>query len=239
MSMPNNIYYDGLVLVEGKWPEKQAPVFQDINGKSGMWGEKSFDNLIRNASAEEAQPWIRSWMDYLSEKWFSITPSNLITSIFDQKGSRWYYDVAFQNLLRTFWAKFGWGNVALIGNKPYRLLGTITAMGILGAVYAFINYRTKVPMSQFLFLGLAMGGVWIPTVVRGVPTLFTRLFIPAARYSYPAIIPVALLLVTGWWAILKWICPRINLTKLGLSIIYVVGLACLALYALASLLVSI
>lgn len=238
MSMPNNIYYDGLVLIEGKWPEKQAPVFQDVDGKSGIWGGKSFDNLIRNASAEEAQPWIYPWMDFLSEKWFSITPSNLITSIFDQKGSRWYYDVAFQNLFRTFWAKFGWGNVSLIGNKPYRLLGAATAMGILGAVYVLISYRSKVSMNELLFLGIAMSGVWIPTVIRGVPTLFTRLFIPAARYSYPAIIPVALLLVTGWWAILKWIISRIKLTELGLSIIYVVGLISLALYAFATLLIS-
>lgn len=237
-NIPIRIFYDGLILVEGTWPENQAPLFTDINGQHGTWGDRSFVNLLRNASAEEAQPWVHPWLDNLCEEWFSLTPSSLFASINDQQGSRWYFDVALKNLLQTFWAKFGWGNVLLMGHKPYRLLGVITLIGILGAIWALITYRSKLPYNLLLFIGLALCGVWIPTIIRGVPTLFTRLFIPAARYSYPAIIPTSLLFVAGWWMVLKWIGRWIHLHQFGQSTIYIVGLIYLDLYALASLLKS-
>jgi hypothetical protein len=143
--VPIRIFYDGLILLEGRWPDNQLPVFADINGEYGTWGDQSFNNLNNNASAEEAQPWVRPWLDNLCKKWFLLTPSDVIASIVDERGSRWYFDVTLQNLLRTFWAKFGWGNVLLMGHKPYLFLGIISLIGILGAFGAYYsspqNYR--------------------------------------------------------------------------------------------------
>jgi hypothetical protein len=37
-SLPVKIYYDGIMLVTGKWPGDQTPVFLNANAKRGVWG---------------------------------------------------------------------------------------------------------------------------------------------------------------------------------------------------------
>jgi hypothetical protein len=161
-------------------------------------------NLLRNPSAESAWLRFRPWVDEYGSRVLpdpgANQPSLALYSLLDWKGSGWYYRSATSILLRTFWATFGWGHVALTGHKPYRFLGILTAIGIVGAAFALWRRRKRLPWGGLMLLGLAALGIWGLTYVRGTNYIFisASVYYPVARYIYPAIIPTILIWVTGW-----------------------------------------
>ena len=46
------IFYDGLVFSPGNYPVDQIPDLFPTNAHDGTWGGKSYENLLRNSSAE-------------------------------------------------------------------------------------------------------------------------------------------------------------------------------------------
>jgi len=72
-----------------------------------------------------------------------------------------------------------------------------------GAGWAIWRRRHALPWEVLLLLGLALLGIWIPAVIRGIGSLFGWALIPAARYAYPVIIPTVLVLNVGWLEILR------------------------------------
>ena len=62
------IFIDGLVLVKGDFTASGSPVLADAGGQHGTWGGKSFENPIRNASAEQAWPRQRAFIQRLLKK---------------------------------------------------------------------------------------------------------------------------------------------------------------------------
>lgn len=203
-----SIYYDGLVLVEGERTIQEAPQFTSEDGRRGLWGGEPFENLLRNASAERGSLRFRYWADNLGAKFTgdNTRPSLILTSIFDWKGAAWFYLQSSIRLLRTFWAQFGWAHVWLIGHKPYRILAFFTLLGIVGAVIGFYRRRDRLPGSILLLLGLVLIGVWGSTLTRGPLYLAVRrLYMPVARYAYPAVIPTVLVLNIGWLEMLRQI----------------------------------
>lgn len=213
-----DVYYDGLVLVIGNHPSGTAPNFGDARGESGDWGGKKFENLIRNPSAELSGPRVRSWLDNLWMRWFPEyeRPSLFLTYLLDWSTVKWHYEVVGARLFRTFWGMFGWGNVPLIGHKPYRVLLYFALIGLLGAV---LSVRSKVKYYNweiFVFLGLSLLGIYALAFSRGAVHLFTDSFyLPVARYAFPAIIPTVLILSTGWWEIIKIINQAISIPEWG------------------------
>jgi len=67
---PIEIYYDGVVLAEGKFPVDQVPKI-DKDGSSGTWGGAPFENLLRNGSAENSWFYLRPWVDTILSQFFS------------------------------------------------------------------------------------------------------------------------------------------------------------------------
>ena len=201
------VFYDGLVLVKGESPAHDPPRFEDANGERGVWGEQPFINLLRNSSAEQAGLGIQSWANEIGTKimpaWPPSFPSDILVSLSDWKGAGWYYQITGTNMLRTFWAKFSWGQVSLAGSKPYRVLSIVTLLGMAGTGWAIWQRRHALPLEILLLLGLALLGIWIPTIMRGIGSLFGWAFIPSARYAYPVIIPTILVLNVGWLEILR------------------------------------
>jgi len=201
------LYYDGLILVKGEWLAHDPPRFEDANGNRGVWGEQPFTNLLRNSSAEQAGFGVRSWANEIGTKiipaWPPSFPSDTLVSLLDWKGAGWYYQETFTFLLRTFWAKFGWGNVPLLGSKPYRVLAVVTLLGMVGAGWAVWQRRHTLVWEVFLILCLALIGIWTPAIIRGIGSLFGWAFTPVARYTYPAILPTVMLLNAGWLEILR------------------------------------
>ena len=215
------VFYDGLILVKGERLAHDPPRFEDANGERGVWGEQPFTNLLRNSSAEQAGPGVQSWANEIGTKimpaWPPSFPSDTLVSLLDWKGAGWYYQATGANLLRTFWAKFGWGHVPLSGSKPYRALAVVTLLGMAGAGWTIWQRKHSLPWDVLLLLGLALFGIWVPAIIRGIGSLFGWALIPVARYAYPVIIPTVLVLNVGWREILRlygqWLrmAPKVQL----------------------------
>lgn len=196
------VFYDGLVLVEGARPLDTVPQFDDPVGRQGMWGGQAFTNLLRNASGETGGPGIRPWPEgNRPELLIYSSPELALGSLLDWRGAGWYYQAVAGNLLRTFWAKFGWGNVPIILpfiSRPYFLLAMLTLAGLGGAGIALWRRRYALTWNVLLVLGVALAGVWGQDILRGLHSLNDWVFIPGARYAFPVIIPTLLVLNVGW-----------------------------------------
>jgi len=237
--VPGTIFYDGLVLVKGERLTQAIPHFDDIGGGHGVWGEEPFTNLLRNASAEQAGPGVQSWANEIGTKiipaWPPSYPSDILISLMDWEGADWYYWVMGTNMLRTFWAKFGWGHVPLLGSRPYLVLSVVTLLGMVGAGIAIWRRRHALPWEALLLLGLALLGIWIPAIVRGIGSLFGWAFIPGARYAYPAIIPTALVLNLGWLEVFRQVGQWLRISARAQSVIYYLLFFGLDIYAISSI----
>ena len=194
------IYYDGLVLLKGQWPADQTPQFTDPQGASGSWGGVQFTNLLLDGSAETAWPQIRSWVDRMGSRILPDKghPSVILYAILHWKDLAFYYTTQIINLIRTFWAKFGWGKVSFLGGTPYRYLSYLMGVGLIGAILGSWRYRKKISWNALIFLSIAGLALWLTAFLMGTIYIFSRYYYPPARYAFPVIVPTLLLLVGGW-----------------------------------------
>lgn len=206
------IYYDGLVLAIGRYP-KQAPVFADLNARSGLWGQAAFSNLVRNASAESGGPRLRPWVDRLVGRVFQDPgvnqPSITLYTLADWSGAGNYYQYAAVVLNSSFWGRFGWGHVRLAWEGAYTWLAVLGLTGLLGAAvrlsHAVLRPGRNFPWPALAVLALGLAFLWGLTLVRGSNYLLRlwRVYYPVARYAYPVILPTWLGLTAGWLGILS------------------------------------
>lgn len=59
-------------------------------------------------------------------------------------------------------------------------------------------------------INIALLDVWGMALTRGVSSLFSVLFIPAARYAYPVVVPTVLIFAAGWREIIRIVGERIH-----------------------------
>jgi hypothetical protein len=195
------VFYDGIVLTEGNMPADVTPVFTDDFAAIGIWGGKQFTNLIRNASGELRTFHLRPWFDRLWSRFMPnySGPSFNLHYILDYKAIHWHYRMTAYRLFTTFWGQFGWGNVPLrLGPRPYFLLGVITGLAGIGAGIKVLRDWKKLPWESLFLLGISFIVVWVMAVLRGTSHLsVTWLYLPVARYAFPAIIPSMLFFTVG------------------------------------------
>jgi hypothetical protein len=209
------IYYDGIVLVEGAWPVDTPPQFTDKAGSQGIWGNRPFTNLARNAQIQHAWPYMEPQFFYLfTSKIQDLTPTHIsgfISLFLDVPGSKWYTTLTANVIFHTFWARFGWGQVALINNAkwfhPYDILLFVTLLGIIGTfVFGWVLFKWR--KNEFGFLLIVIILTVLVALFYGVyimgGALRYRPYIPTARYIYPAVVPISLFLVIGWHGLLDW-----------------------------------
>lgn len=203
-SLPDEseIYYDGITLAVGDFSGSPPPVYEGPDSSFINWEDKTFENPVRNASAENGWIKVRAWADKRI-----IRPGLLslaLGSALDWNSYGDYFDRAFNNLFTTFWGKFGWNKVGLAGTYTYPFFMAITILGIMGSCMAL--YRSKFQIdwaATFILIAYSLG-IWIPAILRGFDHALSTIFIPSARYALPAIIPVAMLLNIGWLEIAKY-----------------------------------
>ena len=240
---PVDIYYDGVVLTKGEFPNDVPPQF-DEGGSSGTWDGVPFQNLVRNASAEQSWVYLRPWADTFASKIFSDYQgqesfSLTIYTIIDGSSVGWYFRTALETIFRTFWAKFAWGHVPLVGMKPYRTLLVVTLMSMVGLGIAFWQHRqrlSKLPWDVLFLFVLTLLIVGGPTILRGTTYIFRPVYYPVARYVYPAIIPFLFFFSVGWLAILTTFEYRLRLPPCFKYLLYGSFFLLLNLYSLNSIL---
>ena len=195
------VYYDGLVLTQGARPLQVPPQFATVEGQSGEWGGLPFVNYLRNGSAERSSLRFQPWADDLGARFLPdhARPSLFLTFLSDWRTTMWILELSAARLLRTFWGTFGWGHIPLIGHKPYRLLAVFTLAALFGVFFGLWRVRRRLPWSLLLWLGLALSWIYASTLLRGaIYIAVPRIYLPVARYLFPAIIPTLLLLCLGW-----------------------------------------
>jgi hypothetical protein len=209
---PFSVYYDGIVLVKGDVPLANKSCSFSSDGGMISWRGQEYVNLIRNPSAERTWPRIRSWVD---QRFAAMIPgrlSQIFGTMLDWKSSTWYFRAAFYQLFQTFWAKFGWAHVPLLGHKPYRILGIFTLVSFIGVVLGCSPRQRSISWEIVLFFASALVLVWGFALMRGNLSVFGGdVLLPSARYAYPVVIPTMLILTFGWVEVLKTIGNWFNL----------------------------
>jgi hypothetical protein len=196
------VYLDGALVVAGAFPAATPPEFFDVEGRQGQWDGHHITNHLRNGSAESAWPRLRPWLERALLGYIRHSPTQTFAAVMDvdRIGRFMITAVAHRLFVSTFGA-FGWGGLEL--NPGWQWLFAATVGGaILGAgKWMFWQRRTIGPSAAVLFLALAGLLVWGNTLLRALPMLDGQVFIPVARYGFPAVAPLMLLIVGGWWAL--------------------------------------
>ena len=166
------------------------------------WNSIDYHNFIRNASA--SRKWINfrpGFVDIMEriDPRLSDASNKMIYSL-DLEGTFWYLKASAARVFRTFWALFGWGNIYLDGSKPYRLLLFFTFLSMAISLYVYLTKKTKKNYRLVswlsLFVVFSAGFAWFTGI--SMNSLFLNAYLPVARFIYPAIFPILLVVVYGW-----------------------------------------
>ena len=231
------IYYDGITLVSGDFSEySDAPIFNDQSISTGTWDGKSIHNVIQNPSAEQAWPGLQPRLDTFLMANTPIPPSMILSSLLDWSSTRSYFQVAATFLFTSFWGRFGWGNIRILGENTFELAALGTALGLIGAGLLIWRKRKEIQWGLIILFGASLISVWGAALLRGIPAIIgADNYIPRARYAFPVIIPTMLILCAGWYEIIRLLNIRFHLNLKWGWIFYVSGLLLLDLLAIASI----
>lgn len=197
---PVQVFLDGAVVAAGVLPNEQAPVF-DAGAATGTWDGVRFTNLVRAASAEQAWPRLRPWIDQLMTRYTRRAMSQIPVALLDV-GRIWPVLLS-SGLLITFDGlidRFAWGQVQIPFGLAQSIARALALVAFGGAVWWFARRRSPVrPAVGFLALATLL--VWINTMLRPLPLIDSTFVAPITRYAFPAIIPIALAFVGGLFVI--------------------------------------
>ncbi len=228
------LFFDGMVLAEGDYPTG-APQFGNAAGSEGNWNGRPFQNLVENGSAEQGAPRVRPAVDERAAAGLSSvgTLSGMFSLMADWQGTSWYYRNSFQTMFRTFWTSVAADKFNLPGNVYTYILLVLAGAGILGTAHLLWR-RRKTIRWDLVYVLLAAGILaWSITTVRGIPTMLTpRPSFPFARYTFPAILPTALLICAGWGEWLRLVGQKYRLSRKALYVFPIGMMGLLSLYVL-------
>lgn len=231
----NQLYWDGFFLTPGNLSDMPGtPQFGDANAENLLWGGKKHLNLIRNGSAERTWPVISSKITNVLGSQIKVSSTYLL-SVFDLKANGWYYRSALAHIFRSFWAIFGWSHVLLMGGKPYRFLLAVSLLSLPGLGISLFKGKIKSQGRVVLLLSCMIILQMIIVVMRGAGSWFNYTLIPDARYFFPVVLPVAIFLVWGWYALFKKIFDIIRIPSHIQAWFYVLSLVLLEIWALYSI----
>lgn len=157
-----------------------------------------------------ALPWyvrnvaLYGWPDLLG-KWHhdAVVIGQLRTADYlSQVGWLSYLRHFFTTTFQSFWGQFGWMTVPMDA-RTYLLLGILSALAALGGVLALRNRECRQRESSTMALLTA----WLALTVVGYVYYNVTFVQFQGRYLFPGLIPLGLLIVTGWRTILsrRWI----------------------------------
>lgn len=198
----NRLYLDGLTLVDGIYLSAEEPQFADDKAEKVTWEGKFLPNMLRNASGEMYYP-------VLSEGFRSVLGKGRINdryfwSLLDFEGAGWFYLESLMVIFRTFWGQFGWAHVNFFLEGIYTGLYILTTISFLGIIIKLFRI-TRRHWKLVLIGTLVIAGQFMIVLLRGAGTWDGYPLYPAARYLFPAILPISIALVGGWLHVWRFI----------------------------------
>ncbi len=196
------MFLDGALVVPGRFPATEPPVFADDEAHQGTWAGRPFVNVVRNASAERSWPRLQAWVDRWLVTYARRSPTLVLSSLFDfeRTAGTLLYRVP-TIVLFAFFGIFGWGQVRLERAHWLPVFQLVAVAAALGCCYWILQARrrsiaTLVPALTFLSIAGVL--VWSNVVLRVLPLLDGRIVFAAPRYGFPAVLPAMLAIVGGW-----------------------------------------
>ena len=201
---PLRIMLDRPFLVDGAFPTGVEPIFDDASAVSGSWAGQAWTNLLRNPSGQRVAPRPKPWLNRLLARVLPRPPAQMIMGIFDVSLT-WPHilQVVAPNLLRGTFTGFAWAHVGLFGNQWCWMFGGVMLVALTGCLRWFAQRAQGNPTLRPALLLLLVAALlaWGNALIWVLPMLWARTPVPAARYTFPATIPLVLALVAGWWAL--------------------------------------
>ncbi|MHB0965818.1 MAG: hypothetical protein ACYC36_05115 [Bellilinea sp.] len=195
------LYWDCFVLVPGARDLQSVPQTRE-NCSQVEWDGYRGENLIRNPSAEEGWLPLRGMLTDLVSQTFGFQAADF-WAIFDPPASRVYFKDAAQFLFRTFWGRFNWGTLPLVGNNPYLLFTVLSGLALIGNGVAFWRYRKIADWNLALFMLLLFLVDLVYTLFRFAGGWSNYYYLlPQSRYLHPVIVATAFFICLGWYALL-------------------------------------
>ena len=176
-------------------------------------------NLIQNPSAEYG-------MARLKERWQALIGPELkadptfFLGILGDRNLLGVYVGKIMNLsLQTFWVRFGWGHVSLQNKALNPLLNAVLIASILCSAYGWAlklreGKRWHANTHAVAVLSLIGLACCLITFARATYVLFVTSWFPSARYAYPAIVPLLLGVMGGWFVLLNR-SPSVRFRRVG------------------------
>ncbi len=182
-------------------------------------------NALRNGSSEQGWPWLRAPAQARIANLFSDPLRyNFLLSPLDRAGAGHYYDLTARLLFETFWARFGWAQVA-VRPAVFTVLLLFSAISVGLTLLMWPRWRRWLRADQALVMGLALATLLALAALRGTPLLDVLTFLSVARYLYPAIIPALVLLLLGWSEVAVLLAGRPRALRLFTLAVAGLGLA--------------
>jgi hypothetical protein len=202
---PITVYLDGAILAVGAYPVQVVPTFDNSNAASGMWDTQPFRNVLRNPSAEATWPYLKPWIDEQITNYAKRSPAQALAALFDlERIFPILRDALIVDFLRTLVGGFGWGQITFAGTWWITLVQVWLVACAVGGLRWLFRRETPADLRLVgLFLALIITVTWLNTLLRPLPLLHGLYVYPVARYALPAIVPVLLGVVAGWW----WLWP--------------------------------
>lgn len=177
-------------------------------------------NLLTNPSASSGWFRLRGQV-YAYLTGYMATNINLtLYSLSNLQNTFWYYQSTLVYLFQTFWARFGWGNVPILGNYTYAVLAIVCLIGISATPILLTTRRKQLNWHIILLFGLVVVIIWLQTLTRGIDSLFSQIWFPAARYALPAVAPTVMLLSSGWLFWFNFSKKKLNFKQHHALILY-------------------
>lgn len=199
------VYADGVMLAPGWYDIQSTPQFADADATQGTWGGRQFVNMVRNGSGEQSWLRLRPWIDDAIYHYIHRSPAQILSALLDVERVGWaivsgWLPLAFD----SFAGWFGWGGTRLTDPAWVLASRLVAGLAAASALWWLAARRRSVDRRVYaalLLLALAGALAWANVVLRPLPSIGSGDATPIARYTFPAIIPSALLLAGGIWAL--------------------------------------
>lgn len=193
------IYYDNIVLVDGNFSGSPATTSKDSS--TLLWNGIQTVNLIQNGSFESETIHLKPWVEKLGYKipFVAGNMSLILSSLIDPRSFGWFYRDTLGLMFRTFWGDIAGFKVNLPGRFTYPFIFFLMLLSMIGFVRKLWlsrrHFRVDFAVIMLLSMILIMGA----TLVRGTASVLNvDALLSWARYFLPAIIPISIILCTGW-----------------------------------------
>jgi hypothetical protein len=125
--------------------------------------------------------------------------------------------------------------VRILGSQTFWVIGFVILAGIVGAAGYLWRRRKNLPWGILIFLGSSVAAIWGAALLRGISSILGSIYIPTARYAFPAMIPTMLILCVGWYEIVCFLQSKFKINPKWGWVVYVLLLLSLNVLADASI----